>query len=947
MPSLSGSNLNLLTAIDAGCLVLTPNHRTSSQLLDQYGEFVRSQQNRTICPTPNIFPVDIWIRQQFNILLEDGNDAFPALTLLESNQEKLLWQQVISQSDSGGHLLNQSSTARAVQEAWSLVHLWRIERKELQAYSTGHTSQKSRPNDDLGAFLEWSDSFTAFCEKKSLITLVQVLERLIPVVEKGDLELPAKLLLAGFQQPPPLYQVLLDALKQAINETTHYSPTLCVPKIDKVRIQDADSELVAAAQWAKQIVADQDGARIGIIIPDLHGRFVQTQRVFSRVFSSAETQSLQPAASWPFHVSVSGPASHHPLIHAAQQFLSLNNYTTPTLEICSILRSPYLAGAVEEETSRGNLERLLRRKNIPFLSNADLRYYCNQETWGTWSPIMADCLMTFDQLIKPGAGRQQNLTAWGNTFEEQLAVLGWPGERSLNDSDIRALETWSELFATYYQLTAIIDNVTRDEALAVLSRLAESTSLKQMAQDAVIQILTPIEADGMQFSHCWMTGLSEKKWPPQTMPSPFIPYTLQKSLGVPQADINLQTQQAREFLSSLADRCSQYLVFSYLEQDGDIPIKPAAMLLDLIKRCNGVQDAKFDNSSALTANVGLHSLVALQSAFQTIFEKGTGQIEMLADETMVSLKEGEATGGGYLLLADQAECPFRNFANQRLGAKRFEQLVPGLSARDAGTLVHLVLEMFWKHMKSQSELLATDHKDLEAKLEEIINTAVTETAARHKAIMTEKYCALEKRRLQELLLQWLEEERKRGSFTVLDSECETTWKFQNISLTLRIDRIDKTNEGKLVLVDYKSSCSTLVKWEDARPLNSQLMLYSLSVGQEQTHPEPVGAAFFAQVNIENTEYRGLAQDKGIFPGVSVEELSGKRNGLSEGASWESLISHWEASLGALVEEFLNGYVAIEPLKVGSCTYCQIKPVCRIDETIDEQAAQINIGTPSS
>jgi ATP-dependent helicase/nuclease subunit B len=925
MASFSDADLTLLSAIDAGCLVLTPNHRTSTQLLDLYGQHVRSQQNKTICPTPNIFPVDIWIRQQFDMLVQSGNDAFHALTLLESSQEKMLWQQVISQSDSGGHLLNQSATARAVQEAWSLLHLWCIDRKELQSFSSPRSSRIGRTMDDLDAFLEWSDSFTAFCEKKSLITLVQVLERLIPVVKAKGLSLPGNLVLAGFQKPPRLYQSLFDELEKII-EKTPYSPPVCTPKITKVGMQDANTELVAAAQWAKQLIEDLPDARIGIIVPDLYGRHGQTQRLFSRVFSATEIQSLQPASSWPYSISVSGPASGHPLVHAAIKFLALNSYNTPTLKACSILRSPYLVGAEEEETSRGNLERFLRRKNIPQLSNADLRYYSNQESWDTWSPILADALMAFDQLIKPGAGRQQDLAAWCNLFEEQLAALGWPGARTLNKSDIRALESWSELLTTYYRLTAIIGDVSRDDALTLLFRLTESAALKQSAHDAAIQILTPIEADGMQFTHCWMTGVSEKQWPSQEMPSPFIPYALQKSKGIPQADINLQTQQARAFLTGLADRCTQHIVFSFPLQDSDIPVKPAAMLLEMDGDLDGKLDEEFENELKSNLDASLHSLVTTQESNK--------QIDILKDEVIVPLKEGETTSGGSLLLADQADCPFRNFANKRLGVNRLEKLVPGLSARDAGTLVHLVLEMFWKSMQSQKNLLATDPKDLETKLAGIINTAVIETAARHKATMTEKYCELEKRRLHDLLLQWLEEERLRGSFTVVDSECDTTWQFQNLTLNLRIDRIDKTAEDKLVLVDYKTSRSTSVDWEELRPVNSQLMLYSLAVAQEQRYPEPVGAAFFAQVNIENTTFRGLSQDPGVYPGVSVEELRGKWNGLSEQASWESLINHWEISLGALVTEFLSGYVAIAPLKAGSCTYCQIRPVCRIDEVIE-------------
>jgi hypothetical protein len=203
--------------------------------------------------------------------------------------------------------------------------------------------------------------------------------------------------------------------------------------------------------------------------------------------------------------------------------------------------------------------------------------------------------------------------------------------------------------------------------------------------------------------------------------------------------------------------------------------------------------------------------------------------------------------------------------------------------------------------------------------------------------MTEAFCTLEKQRLRDLLLQWLEQERQRGSFSVLAGEHDSTWEHGGLKLSLRIDRVDREPDGSLVLVDYKTGRSTAVDWEDERPANPQLMLYCLSARQQTQGilaSGTVGGVFFAQVNIENTRYRGLSHSPGSYPGSGVEELNGRHNGLSEDATWESLVADWETSLGALAEEFLNGLALVDPKTPGSCTHCFARPVCRIDEVIE-------------
>jgi hypothetical protein len=48
----------------------------------------------------------------------------------------------------------------------------------------------------------------------------------------------------------------------------------------------------------------------------------------------------------------------------------------------------------------------------------------------------------------------------------------------------------------------------------------------------------------------------------------------------------------------------------------------------------------------------------------------------------------------------QAACPFRAFVELRLGAEDLEVPVPGLDARQRGTLIHAALEVFWTEVRT-------------------------------------------------------------------------------------------------------------------------------------------------------------------------------------------------------------------------------------------------------
>lgn len=100
--------------------------------------------------------------------------------------------------------------------------------------------------------------------------------------------------------------------------------------------------------------------------------------------------------------------------------------------------------------------------------------------------------------------------------------------------------------------------------------------------------------------------------------------------------------------------------------------------------------------------------------------------------------------------------------------------------------------------------MALTDQDINELLDEVVTASLTSISPFYPYTMTATFQALEKQRLIKLLRSWIEEERKRGAFSVLETEKKVSWQHASLKFDLRIDRLDLLPDGKLVLVDYKS-----------------------------------------------------------------------------------------------------------------------------------------------
>ena len=313
-------------------------------------------------------------------------------------------------------------------------------------------------------------------------------------------------------------------------------------------------------------------------------------------------------------------------------------------------------------------------------------------------------------------------------------------------------------------------------------------------------------------------------------------------------------------------------------------------------------------------------LVALPLAAETVVDPAdsvrlSGVLEQLADTHGPALRAGSAVRGGARLLENQARCPFKAFALHRLHIRPLEEAGMGLDPRQHGTLLHYALELFWNKTRTHQALMALGDEALDAQLQLAIDAALS------KQFIADGLRELEQRRLLRLLREWLVEcEQPRPPFEVVAFEASCEVERMGVCMKLQVDRIDKLDSGHTVVLDYKTGTANSRKsWSEDRIDSPQLPLYALT-------DDAIDGVCFAQVARHKQCFIGIASDAGLLKDV--------KSAAGDIEDWPGWRAHWRAALDSVAGEIRQGLAAVTPAK-GACEYCDLTPLCRIENRSDD------------
>ncbi|MDH3645002.1 MAG: PD-(D/E)XK nuclease family protein, partial [Gammaproteobacteria bacterium] len=427
------------------------------------------------------------------------------------------------------------------------------------------------------------------------------------------------------------------------------------------------------------------------------------------------------------------------------------------------------------------------------------------------------------------------------------------------------------------------------KALDLVEQTLDARLFAPRTAAAPVQIMGYLETTGLRFTHLWIAGMQDSAWPGPANPNPFIPIATQRRAGVPRIDqrseLDFAQSRIEHWLAS-----SKTLVISHVVDDGEAQhlASPLTEEIDLHPTGSVIKGWRQRSHPYLTPRANL--------------------LERFDDSTGTRLSGGRHRGGSGLL-RDQATCPFRAWAIHRLRLREVRQPHAFPDALDRGNLVHEALHgLLLPFTEPRDDRRYPDEVN-PAALAAAADSALEARYGRFPSLFRSR----ERARLISLLASWVELERERGEFQVVELESDAELLVAELQLRLRLDRVDQVGDRR-VIIDYKTGGIQPGRLLSPRLQEPQLPAYAVS-------HEGVAAVLFGQAVDPNPRLAGLAAE-------DLDAEPARLQPLPVGG-WRELASTWRGQLETLATEFGSGHAAVDPVNADACQHCHLQSLCRI------------------
>ncbi len=739
-------------------------------------------------------------------------------------------------------------------------------------------------------------------------------------VKPISVALPEKLLLDGFLELTCLEQRVFSALEQrgvVVEQVNVPPPATC--RMGVASFRSLEEELAAAAHWAKTQV--QNGSRhIAVVINSLetHTRLART--VFENILCTERRLALQDMAESEFHLARGDPLVAHPVISDALLLLQLSLTGLSREQEFALhsrcLLSPYWRGADSERVARARLELHLRKEGRYWRSLAEVVRMVRSGSERNGLAVMLRCAEQLEPLIR-GARKNGNFSAH---FYAILDAWGWPGPLARGADVTRHVAQ----FGLLLEQLGGFDHDSAGDALNTLTRMCTENQLELRGGPlSPIQILSPEDAAGRRFDAAWIANVHDGNWPSHPLTNPFLPASAAQRIPRSTAAGELQYCEriTRELESLAPDVC-----FSWSRQTGDVPNGVSPLLADL----PGAALLAGGPGEAVTAS--MYSLVATEARQLTGYHNHPWLIAVADTQGLPlrgargsSLPEDQAESpaegipGGSGMISDQAACPMMAYFRHRLKAGFESMPQPFADAAYRGSLMHAAMQFLFAGQEGQPGVPPS------GQVVAAVAAAMNKHHARQRLLPVS--FEAERLRLENLLLQWLEFETARHGFAVDCLEKTITAELHGHPISVRADRIDRLDDGGLMIIDYKSSKGSTSAWSKDRLQQAQLPLYAVLLSRQGQHAvsDAVGGAVSGPVDgpvrgpVSGIGLATVRQGECGFIGISAEaaatfdgikSFDNQKTGFAKRFNdWERLLLHWENGIDALAMEIELGVSA--------------------------------------
>ena len=882
--SVNPRNAPLLGHLGRGGTVLTPGRREARHLRRLY-DAAQLAARRKAWPTADVMPLAAWMATRW----AEVAAADPTLpTLLDEGQAIWPWRGRVD-AGAAGSLLAAHDLAGAARNAWVALgrYAGTLDLLDLQAITR-----------DQRMFLRWARQVEADLASRGWLD---------PGLLEGALATQAQrlgrgrdLLLAGFGRRAPALDRLLESLSRGGLSVELANEPRASTGGHVYAASEPEDELQAIAHWLRVRLLEDPASSLAVIVPDLSSR----RDVLERILESA----LQPELELPgaqerdrvFDLAGGPPLAGLGVVDAALSCLEAAGSAVDAPVISRLLLSRYISTG-DSDAHRTRLELRLRDTGVARWPAAALASFARQAA----CPGLASALEAVAACRE--APRQRSVEQWAQGFGNVLLGWRWPGDEALTSDEYQAAQALRDRLSEFAALARTAPPMDYATTLAEFGRLAQGPYQPERGDPGVL-VFDRLEPLGAGFDGLWVAGLGAPAWPRAASPDPFIPVWVQERLGMPGATGPSCLAEAVATTEAWLNSAPE-VVFSW------------SVLQD---------DARVERSRILPCDLTALAVTGREPG-QAMSLFAVGCAEPVGDDLAPPLDPPDARGGSRIFEL-QSQCPFRAFAELRLGARPLEQPQAGVDARRRGAVLHRGLDLLWGALGNRAGLDQADAA-LQALVDQCIERALSE---RLPASLGRQLWELERSWQRAAITRELELEREREDFEVIAREDPIYEQLAGVPLKVIPDRADRLPDGGILLIDYKTGEPKIGHWQGARPEQPQLPLYAILRG------EGVVGIAFAAVSAQRAHYLGVGRSADLLPGLKAAEAFHADGGKQAGYSWEDLRRGWTGTLTALANAHLSGEAAVSPKAPSTCRYCHLSTLCRVSGQLP-QAEESEVG----
>jgi probable DNA repair protein len=852
--------LEIQAFLEGGGRLVVPNRQRAAALRLAY-HAVKLQQGQTVWESPDIWHWSAWVAQRQETCRQQLDRS---LRSLSSTEHWFLWRRELQAMSEVAGFSSSEAMIAGMQRAAELAAAWGLKATDLSG-SGGHwlnqLIQRLRHRQDkLGVMRtdEW----------RNAAPVTQ------PVWCFGLRDLGR-----ADRQALAAQDVKVDSVNRHVSGT---------PRVVAAATDEAEHTLIA--DWCHQCLMRDSRARLLVVMPGAQARFDALRRELSerldalRVLGSVDTPA--PESMFAFEGGV--PLNEWPLVAVIGDLLRLAESELPFAPFSALLRSPYMQLGGQEPVIA--LDLWLRQQQLTSFTAEALQRVAGQLQSGESGPqqLIVERLLIAVADLRHGA-LTDDAEGWARRWIQFLLACGWPGEPVLGSREHQVRQRFEEVLGEFAALGSLAGTLTLSAAVELFSASLRRTRFEPATGDVPVTVTGDIGDPLLHYDGIWVAGLTESDWPAARILDPYLSGTALQRAGLDAGTAVGALRRARECMQAWSESTDD-LVYSWpMQRDGAV-IGPSPML-----GCSAEKVAA-DKSPWSIASIQLEEYGALAPKPWDVIE---------------------AQPGGAEVLVAQSQCAFRGFAEWRLGCATLQLPEPGIGDRRHGIIVHDALQRLWLSLGSSESLqqLGEGSTQMESLIARCVSDAIRQQLARALDTPHQRLIEIEQQRCESLLHALMRQERLRPGFSVTELEARHQLQDAGMTLSMRIDRLDRLEDGSYTLLDYKCGRPNGFKLADARVANPQLWIYATALGK------PLAAVANVHLRPDGVVWKGGADRK--------DRISSLKPPSEKLISWDALLQAQKLRVRRLLQDFTGGEASVDPLP-GICDRCGRQGLCRID-----------------